>query len=207
MSKKVFTPEATLSFPHLAEPQAPIPPSTEKFFTAALLFAPGTKLDALWAAAIEAVTDKWGAGAEKKLKAGALRSPFRTDWEAKNYPEGTVYINVKSKTQPGLAYLWPDTSKPVLPNGKHPPMRVPQDRITQDLYPGAVVHANVTAYAYDKQGNKGVAFGLNHIQKLKDGKRIDGRKTVEETFDADPAALEDLKALDALENSGEKDEE
>jgi hypothetical protein len=40
----------------------------------------------------------------------------------------------------------------------------------------------VTAYAYDKAGNRGVAFGLQNIQKLKDGEAFDGRSKPEDDF-------------------------
>lgn len=201
---RLFTPKAVLSFPHLAEPQQPKNGKGRIAYTASLLFMKGTNIDNLWEAAIKAAVDKWGAGAEKRLKAGGLRSPFRTDWEDKGYPEGTVWINVKSTEQPTLAYIWPDTSRPLV-NGKHPPMLVPQARIKKDFYPGVIVIANVGPYAYDQEGNKGVSFGLNTMQKISDGPRLDGRKSAEEDYVADENATPQFDVVDAVEASEEDD--
>lgn len=38
-----------------------------------------------------------------------------------------------------------------------------------EVYSGAWFRVQTNAYGYDKAGNKGVAFGLNNIQKVKDG--------------------------------------
>jgi hypothetical protein len=53
-----------------------------------------------------------------------------------------------------------------------------------DFYSGCYARATLTAFAYDKLGNKGVAFGLQNIQKLKDGEHLSGRKNAESDFEA-----------------------
>ena len=41
----------------------------------------------------------------------------------------------------------------------------------------------MTCFFYDKAGNKGVSFGLNHVQIIKaDMPRIDGRISVDKAF-------------------------
>jgi hypothetical protein len=64
------------------------------------------------------------------------------------------------------------------------------------MYPGAQVRGSVSAFGYDYQGNKGVSFGLNNLQKLGEGERIDGRVAADAEFDVDmsesPADLEHL---------------
>jgi len=53
-----------------------------------------------------------------------------------------------------------------------------------DYYSGCYSRATVTAYGYDKAGNKGVAFGLQNLQKLGDGDRFSGRTAAEDDFDS-----------------------
>jgi hypothetical protein len=51
----------------------------------------------------------------------------------------------------------------------------------------------VRFFGYDQAGNKGVGCGLNNIQKLKDGERLDGTVSAEAAFeDADDVDLDNL---------------
>jgi hypothetical protein len=52
------------------------------------------------------------------------------------------------------------------------------------FYAGCYARATVTAYGYDRAGNIGVSFGLQGVQKLRDGEAFNGRKPVEEQFEA-----------------------
>jgi hypothetical protein len=65
-----------------------------------------------------------------------------------------------------------------------------------EVYAGCLIRAAVNAYGYDRQGNKGVSFGLNGVQKVDEGKRLDNRVAAEDTFEADlseaPASIDDL---------------
>lgn len=191
MAKKLITPNAVLSYPHLDEPQAPMNGVGNPKYSGSLVFLSGTDLSAMQAAVVEAATEKWGAGAVAKLKSGALKTPFRIDAEAKGYPEGAIFVNVRSEQRPGAVYLYPDakTGKPAI---------VPEDKVKETFYAGATVRASVTAFAYDRPESKGVSFGLNNIQLI-DGTtpRLDGRKAAEDEFEADaslqPASLDDVE--------------
>ena len=39
----------------------------------------------------------------------------------------------------------------------------------EGFYAGCYARAAITAFGYDRKGNKGVSFSLMHIQKVKDG--------------------------------------
>lgn len=191
---KVITPTCTLSFPHLdkavqAKNDDGTPQGKPKF-SAAFIFAPGTDRRALEAAADAAGFNRWGdkyAEVKKKFRFKAIRD----DVEEKGYPDGSVFINARTETPPGLVYSHadPETKKPA---------RVAADDIVKVFYPGAQVRASLNAFAYDRNGNKGVAFGLNNIQFVGDGPRLDSRKAAEDEFvvdlSAEPASLEDLTA-------------
>lgn len=196
-STKVMTPQATLSYPHLVTPQAADNGQGKPKYSCALVFPAGADLAALRAAALEAARAKWGAvikagnqsiPIEKAFDLRLLRSPFRDDAVAKGYPEGSIFLNVRTEQQPGCVFGYAGT------DGK--PARMTIEQVKAEMYAGARVRATVAAFAYEQQGNKGVSFALNNLQKLAEGDRLDGRVAAENEFDAPlneaPASLEDM---------------
>lgn len=172
MPKSIITPTATLSYPALFQPKAGLN-GGEPMYSCALVFAPGTDLTEMKKAALEAIQEKWGAKAAELIRGGKLRLPFREDAEDKGYPPGSIFMNVKSKTKPGIVGRFAG------PDGK--PVAI---RNEEEIYPGCQVRASVRAFTYDTNGNKGVSFALGNIQKLADGERLDSRKRAEDEFDA-----------------------
>ena len=53
-----------------------------------------------------------------------------------------------------------------------------------EVYSGCYGRVSVTFYAYNSNGNKGVAAGLGNIQKLKDGTPLGSRANAKEEFEA-----------------------
>jgi len=51
-----------------------------------------------------------------------------------------------------------------------------------EFYSGCYGRASVNFYAFDSSGNKGVAAGLNNVQKVKDGERLGGGTSADEDF-------------------------
>lgn len=179
VSTKVITPVATLSFPHLHEPSAgrnPKPGDKLKY-SAALVYAPGTDLTALYAAEIAAAEKKWpGKGAEY-LRIRKIKTAFRDDAEAKGYPAGSIYQNVRTEQKPGLVYSHAG------PDGK--PAKVEDKDIREVFYAGAQVRASISFFGYDNE-SKGVSAGLNNMQKVGEGTRLAGSRTAaEDDFTAD----------------------
>lgn len=200
---KLITPVAILSYPWLDEAQPPQEEGGKAMFSGALIFAPevmarfpqfgdlGQQFEALKKITLTAATEKFGDKLPALLRNPNFKPGYRTDGDEKGYPAGAVYINARSERRPGLVYLYPDgTGKPAL---------VPEDRIKEDFYPGALVRAVVRAYGFDRKGNRGVAWGLNHLQLI-DGTapRLDNRKAATEEFSADaaasPASLSDISS-------------
>jgi len=72
-------------------------------------------------------------------------------------------------------------------DGKPDPMT--DEEIEKKLYPGARVKATIVAFTYVYMGKKGVSFGLNNLQWVGDGPRLDGGKKATDDFDIDPAAV------------------
>ena len=53
---------------------------------------------------------------------------------------------------------------------------------TSELYSGIVGRASINFYAYNSNGNKGIACGLNNLQKLADGTPLGGHSRAEDDF-------------------------
>ena len=173
----LITPKATLSYPHLDKPQAAQNDGEKDKYSVVLVFAPGTDLAPLKAAALAAATEKFGAAkAASMVTVGGKGSTFRNDVTGK-YPEGSIYISARSEQKPGLVYLHAG------PDGK--PARVEEDKVREVFYAGCQVRAQLRAYGYDKKGNKGIGWAPNNIQKLGEGERLDNRMAAEDAFEAD----------------------
>jgi len=184
-NRKVITPVGILSYPHLFTPQDPMEEGGVPKFGAVLIFEEGTDLTELRRAVAAAAQEKFGEKTKAMLKSGKLRLPFRDDWEEKNYPENSVFINAKSSNPPGIVgrYADPDTGKA---------QRIENE---DDVYPGMYAKFSVTAFGYDHKGNRGVAFAINNVQKWADGERLDGRVKAEDEFEAEAPVTADLDDL------------
>ena len=55
---------------------------------------------------------------------------------------------------------------------------------TEEVYSGCYCNVSVNFYAFAVEGNKGIAAGLNNIQKVKDGERLSGGSSAEDDFEA-----------------------
>jgi len=121
-------------------------------FSIRAAFPPTAKLDALKKEAEMAAREKWGDKIPK-----TLRSPFRTNEELENPIVGIgddwiiMSFSANEDRRPGIV----DSKL--------------QDIIDDaDVYSGAWYRAQVRAFAYENAGNKGVSFGLQNVQKLRD---------------------------------------
>jgi Protein of unknown function (DUF2815) len=166
---KVVTGKVRFSYVHVFEPHA-IEEGQEKKYSVAILIpksdkATLKKIKAAVEAAKTASASKWGGKVPANLK-----TPLRDgDEERSDQPEyaGHYFLNASSKTKPGVV----DASvQPILDS--------------TEVYSGCYGRASINLYGYNTAGNKGIAAGLNHIQKLEDGDFLGGRSRAEDDFDA-----------------------
>ena len=100
-----------------------------------------------------------------------LKTPLRDGDEERPDDEAyanSYFVNANSADAPGIV----DINRNVI-----------LDR--SEVYSGAYARANVNFYAFNSNGNKGIACGLNHIQKVKDGDSLGGKGKAEDAFDDD----------------------
>lgn len=129
-----------------------------------------TKIKAAIAtAANTAKSSLWGG------KTAGWKNPLRDgDEERPDDPayEGAYFINASSKRQPGIV-------KPGVVNGKNAAVAITDEN---EFYSGCYGYASVNFYGYAKNGNKGVAAGLNNVLKTKDGEFLGGRASADTDF-------------------------
>ena len=74
-------------------------------------------------------------------------------------------------------------------NSPSAPGIVDADRNTiidrSEVYSGVYGRASISLYAFNSNGNKGIACGLNNLQKIKDGESLGGRSRAEDDFATD----------------------
>ena len=54
-----------------------------------------------------------------------------------------------------------------------------------EVYSGVYGRASINFYAFNSNGNKGIACGLNNLQKIKDGEPLGGKSRAEDDFATD----------------------
>ncbi len=170
---KVVTGKVRFSFLHVFEPYL----MEEKKYSVSLLIP---KSDKATIAKINKAVD--AAREQAKAKNGGKLPPKfklplndgdidRSDDKAY---AGCYYVNATSKTKPGVV---DKDLNPILD----------QD----ELYSGCYGRASIRFYPFDTSGNRGVACGLNHVQKLKDGEPLGNRSSADDDF-SEPFDDDDL---------------
>lgn len=61
----------------------------------------------------------------------------------------------------------------------------------EEFYSGCYGRASINFYAFNSNGNKGIAAGLNNLQKLTDGEMLAGGSSAEDDFGGDNAYEDD----------------
>ena len=129
------------------------------------------KIEAAVTAAIEEGKGKHFAG--KTPPRAAIKLPLRDGDEERPDDEayaGHFFFNASSKTRPGIV----DEDRNEITN-------------KEEFYSGCIGRASINFYAFNTNGNSGVAAGLNNLQKLEDGTRLSGGSSAEEDFADDDA--------------------
>lgn len=169
---KVITgPETRWSYANVWEPKS-INGGAPKYSVSLIIPKSDTKTVEKIKAAIKAAYDE-GQG---KLKGNSrtvpalsvLKTPLR-DGDTER-PDDLVYansyfINANSASAPGIVDA---DCQPII------------DR--SEVYSGVYGRASINFYAFNSNGNKGIACGLNNLQKIKDGEPLGGKSRAEDDF-------------------------
>ena len=98
----------------------------------------------------------------------SLRTPLRDgDIDRPDDPAyaNAYFVNANSTTAPGVV----DANRNEILD-------------KSEVYSGCYGRASISFYAFNANGNKGIACGLNNLQKIKDGEPLGGRASAESDF-------------------------
>jgi len=146
----IFTPEFRAVWCSIFKPAAGMnpKPGDKLKYSIKCAFPPEADLTEMKAQAAQAAADKFGDKLKDAKFAKTLNSPFRENADLDN-------------PVAGIGDDWTIVTLSAYP-------------ITDelDVYSGAWFWAQTNAYAYDNSGNRGVAFSLSNLQKLRDGESL-----------------------------------
>ncbi|MEA4961510.1 DUF2815 family protein [Lutispora sp.] len=169
---KVITgPDTRWSYANVWEAKS-INGGAPKFSVSLIIPKSDTRAIAKIKAAIEAAYRE----GEAKLKGNGktvpplsvIKTPLRDgDTERPDDPAyaNSYFINANSSTAPGIVDA---DRQPIL------------DR--SEVYSGVYGRASINFYAFNSNGNRGIACGLNNLQKIRDGEPLGGKSRAEDDF-------------------------
>lgn len=97
-----------------------------------------------------------------------LKIPLRDGDEERENDENYInsyFVNATGKIKPGIIDKY---GRPITDPA--------------DFYSGCYGRASITFYAFNSNGNKGIACGLNNLMKLEDGEPLSGISKAEDDF-------------------------
>ena len=173
-TKVITGPRTRWSYANVWDPKS-INGGDPKYSVSLIIPKSDTKTIAKIEAAIQAAYEE----GESKLKGSSktvpalsvLKTPLRDGDRERPDDEAyknSYFINANSASKPGIV----DADRnPIL------------DR--SEVYSGVYGRAYVNFYAFNSNGNKGIACGLNNLQKISDGEPLGGKSSAEDDFDTD----------------------
>lgn len=177
-STKVITGKVRFSYANVFEPTVMQDGQTPKYNVSIIISKSDTKTVEAIKKAIEAAKEAGKSKiADKNGKIPVnLKTPLRDgDEERPDDPayENSYFINANSERKPGIVDR---DLNPIMSR--------------DDFYSGCYGRASINFYAFNVN-SKGIACGLNNLQKLEDGERLAGGSSAEEDFGGDNA-VDDL---------------
>lgn len=170
---KVVTGKVRLSYCHLFEPYANAEHGGDPKYSVVILVpksdtATINKIKAAQKAALElGKSSKFNGSIPKVWKNTFRDGDEEGDLDKNPEYKGHMFMTVSNKTKPGV---------------------VDQDLNTiidqTEVYSGCYARVSINAFPFSVSGNKGVSFGLNHVQKWADGEPLGSVTKAEDDFDA-----------------------
>lgn len=172
---RVVTGKVRLSYVHLFEPWKSEGTEGDAKYSCVILIPKSDKKTlgdirrAIQAAAEAGASKHFGGKVPKNLSTTLRDGDDDENVDTDDSPEyaGHMFMNVGSKTRPGLV---DKNVQPILDS--------------TEIYSGCYARVDMNAFSYSVSGNRGISFGLNHVQKWSDGEYLGGRSRAEDAFDA-----------------------
>jgi hypothetical protein len=155
---KIVTGKVRFSYAHVFQPSAAIEGGTPKYSVSIIIPKSDTETVAKFQKAFEdaATTNAafFGGAVPKGLKGGLRDGDAEKDDPAY---ANSFFVNANSANKPGVVDA--DMNAIIDPS---------------EFYSGCYGRASVTLYPYNASGSKGIAVGLNNVQKTEDGDKLGG---------------------------------
>ena len=170
---KVITGKRTvMSYLNVNEPKTPLGGGTPKYSVSLIIPKSDTatveKIRAAIRAAYEEGQGKLRGSGKTVPALESLKTPLRDGDKDRKGDEAYAsswFVNANSTPKPGVV----DADRnPILDSS--------------ELYSGIIGRASINFYAFNSNGNRGIACGLNNIQKLADGTPLGGHSRAEDDF-------------------------
>ena len=168
---KVITGVCRLSYANIWQAKS-INGGAPKYSASVLIPKSDTKTVAKVKAAIQAAYEE---GEGKLIGNGktapslaSLKTPFRdgdTERPDDEAYAGHWFINANSNTAPGVV----DANREPIYD-------------TSEIYSGVYARVSLSFYAFNSNGNRGIACALQNIQKVRDGEALGGKSKAEDDF-------------------------
>ena len=163
----VVTDKCRLSYVHVLEPQSIVEGGEKKFSVSVIIPKSNKKLVDKIEKAILAAKEM-GKKNWNNIIPKVLKEPLRDgDLERPEDPPyaNAYFVGATSKTRPNIVDL-------------------ALNKITDatEIYSGMYGRVSMNFYPFNQAGNKGIACGLNNIQKVADGEPLGGRTRAEDDF-------------------------
>jgi len=155
---KIVTGKVRFSYAHVFQPSAAVEGGTPKYSVSIIIPKSDTETVAKFQKAFEDAANTnaafFGGAVPKGLKGGLRDGDAEKDDPAY---ANSFFVNANSANKPGVVDA--DMNAIIDPS---------------EFYSGCYGRASVTLYPYNASGSKGVAVGLNNVQKTEDGDKLGG---------------------------------
>lgn len=172
-TKVVTSKKVRFSYANLLAPKSPVEGAEPVYSVSLIISKDDTYTLDKVKAAIQAAYEE---GANKLKGNGKVVPPFVSlrpvlrdgdiDKAGDEAYKNSYFINAKSKTKPGIVDV---ACNPIL-------------NPEEEIYSGMYGRASINFYCYNTGMSKGIACGLNNVQKIADGERLGGRASAESDF-------------------------
>jgi hypothetical protein len=173
MAKAIQLPPGIGSYVNVLEPKADLKGKMKYSISILIPKSRDAELAPLRAAALEVAKAKWGEKGAAML--AAARNPLIID--------GDKIVDGDGKPDASTKGMWVIRSRTDRKPGVVGPN--PKEEMffdDQNCFSGCWFRISGGLFAYEAEGNKGVSLGLNNVQVLKLGTRLDGRKAAADEF-------------------------
>ena len=160
------------SYANIWDPKAPLGGGTPKYSVSLIIPKDDTatvnKINAAIQAAYEEGQSKLKGNGKSVPPLSAIKTPLRDgDIERPDDPAyaGCYFVNANSASKPGVIDA---DRQPIIERS--------------EVYSGVYGRASINFYAYNVNCSKGIACGLNNLQKIKDGEPLGGKASAEADF-------------------------